>query len=162
MQNREILLSTLLAIALIFSLMLPDFAIAQEQVMPMVATGWRHTVGLKSNGAVVAVGLSISGQCDVDDWRDITQIAAGSGHTVALKADGTVVTTNSDSASELAKWNLLIAVPPMNCPLIGGIIAAVTAGGLVIFLVRRRRPAKPHVASRKGGNRLPPFIHMIP
>jgi len=34
-------------------------------VTPMVAAGWDHTVGLNSDGTVVAVGNNRSGQCDV-------------------------------------------------------------------------------------------------
>ena len=30
-----------------------------------------HTVGLKSDGTVVAVGNNEFGQCDVGSWRDI-------------------------------------------------------------------------------------------
>ena len=36
-----------------------------------VSAGSRHTVGLKSDGTVVAVGFNIYGQCDVSDWTDI-------------------------------------------------------------------------------------------
>lgn len=35
---------------------------------PMVAAGGEHTVGLKVNGRVVAVGWNDDGQCDVDGW----------------------------------------------------------------------------------------------
>ena len=58
---------------------------------PMVAAGWYHTVGLKSDGTVVAVGDNDYLQCDVGGWTDITQVAAGGSHTVGLKSDGTVV-----------------------------------------------------------------------
>jgi LPXTG-motif cell wall-anchored protein len=58
---------------------------------------------------------------------------------VGLKNDDTVVATGWEA--ELDKWNLGIVVPPMNWPLIGGIIAAVVAVGLFIFFVRRRRAA---------------------
>jgi alpha-tubulin suppressor-like RCC1 family protein len=34
----------------------------------MVAAGSLHTVGLKSNGTVVAVGWNPDGQCNVDGW----------------------------------------------------------------------------------------------
>jgi hypothetical protein len=58
---------------------------------PMVAAGGFHTVGLKSNGRVVAVGKNDDGQCDVGGWRNVTQVSAGGFHTVRLKADGNVV-----------------------------------------------------------------------
>ena len=56
-----------------------------------VAAGWHHTVGLRSDGTVVAVGDNRWEQCDVDNWTDIIQVAAGGDHTVGLKSDGTVV-----------------------------------------------------------------------
>ena len=37
----------------------------------MIAAGRCHTVGLKSDGTVVAVGNNEFGQCDVGSWRDI-------------------------------------------------------------------------------------------
>ena len=36
-----------------------------------IAAGYRHTVGLKSDGTVVAVGDNEYGQCDVSGWRGI-------------------------------------------------------------------------------------------
>ncbi|MCJ7669803.1 MAG: RCC1 domain-containing protein, partial [Dehalococcoidia bacterium] len=33
-----------------------------------VAAGWEHTVGLKDNGRVVAVGDNSYRQCDVGGW----------------------------------------------------------------------------------------------
>ena len=44
---------------------------------PQVAAGFRHTVGLKSEGTVVAVGSNRYGQCEVSSWRDIAQVDAG-------------------------------------------------------------------------------------
>ena len=60
-------------------------------VLPQVAAGNYHTVGLKSDGTVMAVGDNRFGQLDVDSWTDIMQVAAGMGsyldHTVRfLKA----------------------------------------------------------------------------
>jgi alpha-tubulin suppressor-like RCC1 family protein len=37
-------------------------------VNPMVSARGYHTVGLKSDGTVVAVGLNDDGQCDVSSW----------------------------------------------------------------------------------------------
>lgn len=36
-----------------------------------IAAGCRHTIGLKSDGTVMAVGWNKHGQCDVSDWRGI-------------------------------------------------------------------------------------------
>jgi alpha-tubulin suppressor-like RCC1 family protein len=96
MKNRQIFLTGLLSIAVVFSLILPAFAIAQEQVTPMVAAGGGqpyggHTVGLKDDGTVVAAGDNDYSQCDVGSWTGITQVAAGGAHTVGLTVNGTVV-----------------------------------------------------------------------
>ena len=56
-----------------------------------VSAGSYHTVGLKSDGTVVAAGENDYGQCDVQDWTDIVTVSASSYHTVGLKSDGTVV-----------------------------------------------------------------------
>jgi len=56
-----------------------------------IAAGYNHTVGLKSDGTVVAVGMDYSGQLNTASWTGITAIAAGYINTVGLKADGTVV-----------------------------------------------------------------------
>lgn len=36
-----------------------------------LAAGRNHTVALKSDGTVLAVGDNNCGQCNVNDWRDI-------------------------------------------------------------------------------------------
>ena len=58
----------------------------QGNVTPMVVAGWGHTVGLKSDGTVVAVGDNRYGQCDIDDWTSIIQGGAGVEHSVGLKS----------------------------------------------------------------------------
>ncbi len=58
-----------------------------------VSAGDYHTVALKSDGTVVAVGDNDDGQCDVDGWTDIVAVSAGYRHTLGLKSDGTVVAT---------------------------------------------------------------------
>ena len=68
----------------------------EGEVTPMVAAGIRHTVGLKSDGSVVAVGDNCYGQCDVDGWAGIIQVAAGGGHTVGVKSDGTLVAVGNN------------------------------------------------------------------
>ena len=77
-----------------------------------VAAGWAHTVGLRANGTVVAVGYNEYGQCDVSDWTDIVAVAAGSHHTVGLKADGTVIAVgeNEDGQCDVSGWRDIVAV----------------------------------------------------
>ena len=59
---------------------------------PMVAAGYSHTVGLKADGTVVAVGNNDYGQCGVGGWTGIVQVTAGHyRHTVGLKSGRTVV-----------------------------------------------------------------------
>jgi hypothetical protein len=60
---------------------------------------------------VVAAGDNYSGQCDVGNWTDITQVAAGRFRTVGLEDDGIVVAT-----SLVVHWNLLLALPPLRYP----------------------------------------------
>jgi len=56
-----------------------------------VATHEHGTVGLKTDGTVVAVGYNGFGECNVGGWGNITQVAKGYFHTVGVKSDGTVV-----------------------------------------------------------------------
>lgn len=48
-------------------------------------------LGLKSDGSVVAAGDNDNGQCNVEQWQDITRISAGNGISVGLKADGSAI-----------------------------------------------------------------------
>jgi alpha-tubulin suppressor-like RCC1 family protein len=68
-----------LALALIASLgaaILPASPV-KATTAPMVAAGNYHTVGLKSDGTVVAVGANDNSQCNVGSWTGITQVARG-------------------------------------------------------------------------------------
>ena len=73
-----------------------------------IAAGDYHTVGLRSDGTVVAVGDNHGGQCDVSDWTDIVAIAAGYENTVGLRSDGTVLTVaDADDVfglSDVCNW----------------------------------------------------------
>ena len=56
------------------------------------------TIGLRSDGTVVATGDNTYGQCDVGDWHDIIAVSSSGLHTVGLKSDGTVVATGDNSS----------------------------------------------------------------
>ena len=71
-----------------------------------------HTVGLKADGTVAAVGYNEDGQCNVSGWTDIVAVAAGGNHTVGLKADGTVAAVgyNEDGQCNVSGWRDIVAV----------------------------------------------------
>lgn len=78
-----------------------------------IAAGENHTVGLRSNGTVVAVGYNKWGQCDISGWTDIVAVAAGNDHTVGLRSDGTVVAVgnnNYDARCDVGDWSDIVAV----------------------------------------------------
>lgn len=71
-----------------------------------VAAGYLHTVGLKVDGTVIAVGNDKHNQCDVSGWRGIVAIATGTNHTIGLKSDGTVVAVgeNTYGQCDVSSW----------------------------------------------------------
>ena len=80
-----------------------------------LSAGFDHTVGLKADGTVIAVGDYRGGQCNVGDWTDIVAVAAGDEHTVGLKADGTVVATKvpwytNEGQCNVGDWADIVAV----------------------------------------------------
>src|SRR5690554_6833170 len=82
-----------------------------------VAAGYRHSVALRSDGTVVAVGDDRYRQCRVGDWCDIVAVAAGNGHTgnahtVGLRSNGTVVAVgwNKHGQCDVGDWSDVVAV----------------------------------------------------
>ena len=80
----------------------------EPEYTPMVTAGGYHTVGVKSDGTVVAVGYNKYRQCDVGNWTDIVQVAADIYYTVGVKFDGTVVAVgwNDDGQCNVDSWDL--------------------------------------------------------
>ena len=68
--------------------------------------GFFHTVGLRSDGTVLACGSNEFGQCDVSGWTDVTAVACGAYHTVALRSDGTVAAAgrNTEHQCDVSGW----------------------------------------------------------
>ena len=77
-----------------------------------IAAGDFHTVVVKKDGTVEAIGNNSSGQCNVSGWTDIVAVAAGKYHTVGLKSDGTVVAVGDDygNACDVSEWTDIIAI----------------------------------------------------
>lgn len=71
-----------------------------------------HTVALRSDGTVIAVGSNNHGQCDVGDWTDIIAVSAGLSHTVGLRSDGTVVAIGNNESGQcnVGNWKDIIAI----------------------------------------------------
>ena len=73
--------------------------------------GETHTVGLRSDGTVVAVGPNRYGECNVDDWTDIVSIATSGYTTVGIKKDGSVLAVGYiNDRSALFDWTDITAV----------------------------------------------------
>lgn len=79
------------------------------------------TIGLKSDGTVVAVGSNTHGKCDVNDFYDITAISAGGQHTVALKKDGTVIAIGyiGSNRCDVSEWNNIVDISAGHAHTIG-------------------------------------------
>lgn len=85
---------------------------AAREALPqsVLAVGFYHTVGLKADGTVVAVGRNESGQLNVSEWTDIVAIACTDYDTLGLKADGTIVHTGYHAYSALTGWSDLASI----------------------------------------------------
>jgi len=87
----------------------------QFAIRETISAGHDHTVGLKADGSVVAVGDNSDGRCNVEDWTDIVAISAGNYHTVGLKADGTVVDVGeywylTGNWDDVEDWTEIVAI----------------------------------------------------
>ena len=60
-----------------------------------VAMGESHTVGLREDGTVVAVGQNYAGQCDVENWKDVESIAVGRTCTLGVTKNGKLLIAGS-------------------------------------------------------------------
>ena len=81
-------------------------------VRETISSDSSRTVGLKSDGTVVAVGANYDGEIDVSGWKDIVAISTVYDHTVGLKSDGTVVAVgaNYDGEIDVSGWKDIVAI----------------------------------------------------
>jgi len=96
----------------------------------IISAGDAHTIGLCSDGTVVAAGNNDVGQCDTEEWTDITKVSAGSNHSVALTREGEVVATggNRYGQCDVEKWNNIISISAGTAHTLG-----VKNSGYVVF-----------------------------
>ena len=95
----------------VFPLKRPSMILSERKKV-IIAGGDGHTVGLKADGTVVAVGDNEYEQCNVSGWSNIVAVACGYIHTVGLKSDGTVVAVgyNLDGRCNVSGWSNIVAV----------------------------------------------------
>lgn len=84
----------------------------------------RCSVGLKSDGTVIADGYSEWGACNVRDWEDIVAISADGSSTAGLKSDGTVLITGAGlthhvSNREIKQWKGIKAISTSGSHIVG-------------------------------------------
>ena len=90
----------------------------REEIAPyqnLIAAASTHTIGLRSDGKVMAVGHNNTGQCSVSGWSDIQAVATAPYHSVALKVNGTVVATkcigyNNFGQCDVSGWSDIVAI----------------------------------------------------
>lgn len=75
-----------------------------------MAAGGLHSVYITGSGRVLALGHSDYGQCNVDDWRNVSSVSAGNHHTVGLLFNGTCVATghNSYNQCSVGSWSNVV------------------------------------------------------
>jgi alpha-tubulin suppressor-like RCC1 family protein len=102
-----------IAIALVVPLFILTSQTSSFAVQPHVAAGGLHTVYIKSDGTMVAVGWNEFGQINVGSWTNIVQVAAFDLHTVGVRSDGTVVAVghNSYGQCDVGSWTDIVKGP---------------------------------------------------
>jgi len=114
-----------------------------------IAGGWSHSLGVKSDGTVVAWGRNDSGQCNVPAPNaDFVTVAAGASHSLGLKSDGTIVAWGSNSHGECI-------VPPPNT----GFVAVAGAGDHSLAL--RSSPPSALYDPMSGGMSNPDMLRIL-
>ena len=86
-----------------------------------IAAGQNHTVGMKSDGAVLGAGAGYLGVSEVSGWTSIVAVSASSYHTVGLRSDGTVLAAgiNGNGQCDVSGWTGIVAVSAGNGHTVG-------------------------------------------
>ena len=96
----------------------------------LIAAGDSHTLGVKSDGTVIAAGKNRNGQCDVGNWTNIMAVAAGNDFSVGILRDGTAITCGKkhSNSRHIRGWKNVVAASAGAEDIIG-----LTADGTAIF-----------------------------
>lgn len=72
----------------------------------------QHTIGLKVDGTVIAVGINTAGQCNISDWDNIIAVSAGTNFSIGLKADGTVIAAGNNYYGQcnVSGWKDIVTI----------------------------------------------------
>lgn len=84
-----------------------------------IAVGLHHTVALREDGTVAAVGENSSGECNVSDWRDVVAIAARGDGTYGICRDGTVLATGGGAPYRVDGWKDITILAPGSFHVVG-------------------------------------------
>ena len=76
-------------------------------LMPLLSAGGQHTLMLRKDGTVAAVGGNDDGQMNINPWENMVKICAGIQNSVGLREDGTVLATgnNQFGQCDVGGWN---------------------------------------------------------
>lgn len=75
----------------------------------LIFGGYDLTVGLKSDGTVIAAGEDEESRFIAKDWTDIVAICAGTERTLGLRANGTVV-ASPFTDGHVDRWCDIVAI----------------------------------------------------
>ena len=83
-----------------------------KRYLLIVSSSKNHTVGLKSDGTVIAVGSNGYAKSAVEDWSNKVSVSAGVDHTVGLNSNGTVIAIGSNDFGqrETGNWKNIFSV----------------------------------------------------
>jgi len=82
-----------------------------------ISASCTSTVGLKSDGTVLATGGFIS---SFSDWKNIVEISSGNQKVIGLKSDGTVVVANATYVSiDTSQWRDIVNISAGSSHVVG-------------------------------------------
>jgi hypothetical protein len=94
---------------------------ALSSIQQTIAAGFLHTIAVRNDGSVVAVGNNHRRQMDVSDWTGIISVATGWEHSLGLRSDGTVVAVGENffGVCDVSDWTDIVAISAGNAHTVG-------------------------------------------